>query len=139
MEEIGLMNALGELARTVEKLFTVSCRFEYDRLVLIHDTINAIHLYRIAQEAVNNAIKHGRAAGIVISLTSDNGMTSLVIKDNGGGFRNAHKDGKGMGISTMKHRANMVGAIIDIRSDRSGTVVSCSFQTKEDEQGRRKM
>jgi len=139
MEEIGLMNALGELAGTVEKLFTVSCRFEYDRVVLIHDTINAIHLYRIAQEAVNNAIKHGMATDIVISLTSENGTTRLAIRDNGTGFRKAHKDGKGMGISTMKHRANMIGAAIDIRSDKRGTVVSCLFQTKQDEKGRRKM
>ena len=139
MEEIGLMNALGELAHTVEKLFTVSCRFEYDRPVLIHDTFTAIHLYRITQEAVNNAIKHGRATDILISFASDNGITSLAIKDNGKGFQKVHKDGKGMGISTMKYRANMVGANIDIRSDRKGTVVSCSFQTKEDEKGRRKM
>jgi signal transduction histidine kinase len=139
MEEIGLMNALGELAHTVEKLFTVSCRFEYDRPVLIRDTFTAIHFYRITQEAVNNAIKHGRATDILISFTSDNGITSLVINDNGKGFLKAHKDGKGMGISTMKYRANMVGASIDIRSDRNGTVVSCSFQTKEDEKGRRKM
>lgn len=139
IEEIGLMNALGELAHTVEKLFTVSCRFEYDRPVLIHDTINAIHLYRITQEAVNNAIKHGRATDILISFTSDNGMTNLAIKDNGTGFRKTHKGIKGMGISTMKHRANMVGANIDIQSDRNGTVVNCSFQTEEDEKGRRKM
>jgi signal transduction histidine kinase len=139
MEEIGLMNALGELAHTVEKLFTVSCRFEYDRPVLIHDTINAIHLYRIAQEAVNNAIKHGKAIDILISFTSGNGVTNLAIKDNGTGFRKVQKDEKGMGISTMKYRANMVGASIDIRSDRNGTVVSCSFQTKQDEKGRRKM
>jgi signal transduction histidine kinase len=133
------MNALGELAHTVEKLFTVSCRFEYDRPVLIHDTINAIHLYRIAQEAVNNAIKHGRAIDILISFTSGSGVTNLAIKDNGTGFRKVQKDEKGMGISTMKYRANMVGASIDIRSDRNGTVVSCSFQTKQDEKGRRKM
>ena len=139
IEEIGLMNALSELAHTVEKLFTVSCRFEYDRPVLIHDTINAIHLYRITQEAVNNAIKHGRATDILVSFTSDNGITNLAIKDNGTGFRKAHKGMKGMGISTMKHRANMVGANIDIQSDRNGTVVNCSFQTEEDEKGRRKM
>ena len=46
---------------------------------------------------------------------------------------------KGMGISTMKYRADMVGATIDIRSDKNGTTVSCSFQTKQDEKGRRKM
>jgi signal transduction histidine kinase len=139
MEDIGLMNALGELARTVEKLFTVSCHFEYDAPVLIHDTINAIHLYRIAQEAVNNAIKHGRASDIVIGFVTDKGTTNLTITDNGVGFRKAHRDMKGMGISTMKYRADMVAATIDIRSDKNGTTVSCSFQTKQDEKGRRKM
>lgn len=139
MEDIGLMNALGELARTVEKLFTVTCRFEYDTPVLIRDTINAIHLYRIAQEAVNNAIKHGRATDIAIGFDTENGITSLTIRDNGHGFRKAHRDMKGMGISTMKYRANMVGATIDIQSGKNGTTVSCSFQTKQDEKGRRKM
>jgi signal transduction histidine kinase len=139
MEDIGLMNALGELARTVEKLFTVNCHFEYDTPVLIRDTINAIHLYRIAQEAVNNAIKHGSASDIVIGFSTDNGTTSLTIRDNGVGFRKARRDMKGMGISTMKYRANMVGATIDIRSDEGGTTVLCSFQTKQDEKGRRKM
>lgn len=139
MEEIGLMNALGELARTVEKLFAVNCRFEYETPVLIHNTINAIHLYRIVQEAVNNAIKHGRAKDIVISFATDNGITSLTIRDNGVGFRKVHKDMKGMGISTMKYRANMIGATIDIRSGKHGTTVSCFFQTKQDTKGRRKM
>lgn len=139
MEDIGLMNALGELARTVEKLFTVTCRFEYDTPVLIRDTIHAIHLYRIAQEAVNNAIKHGRATDIAIGFDTENGITSLTIRDNGLGFRKAHSDMKGMGISTMKYRANMIGATIDIQSGKNGTTVSCSFQTKQDEKGRRKM
>lgn len=139
LADLGLMNALDELARTIEKLFTVSCRFEYDRPVLVHDTITAIHLYRIVQEAVNNAIKHGRAKNIVISMTTDSGTTNLSVRDNGAGFLRGHKDGKGMGISTMKHRANMIGAVINIQSDRNGTMVNCSFQTKEDEAGRRKM
>lgn len=139
LEDLGLMNALDELSHTVEKLFAVPCRFAYDCPLLVHDTITAIHLYRIAQEAVNNAIKHGRAKNIVIGLTTDNGMTSLSISDNGTGFRKGHKDGKGMGISTMKYRANMIGATIDIRSDKNGAIVNCSFQTKEDEKGRRKM
>lgn len=139
MEEIGLMNALGELARNVEKLFAVSCTFQYDHPVLIHDTINAIHLYRIAQEAVNNAIKHGRATHIVISFSSDNGLTSLAIRDNGTGFRNVNNTVKGMGIGTMRQRASMIGANLDIQSGKGGTVVNCSFFTKTDSKGRRKM
>lgn len=137
--DLGLMNALEELVHTIEKLFTVSCRFEYDHPVLVHDTITAIHLYRIVQEAVNNAIKHGRAKNIVISLSTDNGTTSLSVRDNGAGFRRGHKDGKGMGISTMKHRASMIGGAITIRSDKNGTTVDCSFPADEDETGRRKM
>jgi signal transduction histidine kinase len=132
LETGGLMNALSELAANVERLFGISCRFEYDRPVFVSDDITAIHLYRIAQEAVNNAIKHGQAKNIVIGLNTDNETWVLTIRNDGIAFRKRDPLQKGMGLSIMKHRASMIGASFDIRNDPDrGAVVACSFQGKQ--------
>jgi len=132
LEANGLMAALTELAGNVEKMFGISCRFEYNQPVLIYDNAMAVHLYRIAQEAVNNAMKHGKATEIVIRLGSYDGTTSLTIKNTGLGFKRGKKGEKGMGLSIMKHRAGMIGASLDIRSDiNGGTIVTCTFQNRK--------
>ncbi len=128
----GLMTGLSELAKQVKRLFGITCRFECKHPVLIHDNTMAIHLYRIAQEAVNNAIKHGKARLILISISGDNGETILTVRNDGLGFRRISKKTKGMGISIMKHRAALIGASLNIRSDdEEGTVVTCSFHNKK--------
>jgi len=132
LEATGLMTALTELSHTVQRFFGINCSFNYDRPVLIRDNIMAIHLYRIAQEAVNNAIKHGKANNIGITLTNENGVTVLMIKNDGIGLRRTLKNVSGMGISIMRHRANMIGASLEIKSDPAGgTVVACSFQSRQ--------
>ncbi|OPY79343.1 MAG: Oxygen sensor histidine kinase NreB [Syntrophorhabdus sp. PtaU1.Bin153] len=139
LEAGGLMNALSELATNVERLFGISCRFEYDRPVFVSDSITAIHLYRIAQEAVNNAIKHGQAKNIVIDLNTENETTVLTIRNDGLAFRRGDPLRKGMGLSIMKHRASMIGASFDIRNDPDGgTVVACSFQGKQGDERKEK-
>lgn len=131
-EARGFITAISELAMTVEKLFNISCSFQYEKPVLINDNIVANHLYRITQEAVNNAIKHGEAKKILISLGSKNGVTTLTIKNNGKPFHRTLKDGKGMGISIMKYRASIIGASFDIkRGLEGGTIVTCIFQNKK--------
>ena len=82
----GLMSALQLWAAEVEDLFGVSCRFQCESPVLIHDDTMATHLYHIAQEAVNNAIKHGEPRKILIQLTAEQGRGTLVIKDDGKGI-----------------------------------------------------
>lgn len=127
LEANGLMTALSELAATVEKLFMITCQFKYDQPVLIDDNLTAIHLYRIAQEAVNNAIKHGMAKNITISFHTDNNWTVLTIRNDGIGFKKISREG--MGMSIMRYRANIIGASLEIRSDGEGeTAVICSFQ-----------
>ena len=83
----GLMSALQQWAGEVEDLFQISCRFECDDPVLIHDERCANHLYRIAQEAVHNAIKHGKAKHIVIGLRTGDRGGVLTIEDDGSGIR----------------------------------------------------
>jgi signal transduction histidine kinase len=78
-----LISALRELAASTEKLFNIQCRFANDGAVSIPDQEAATHLYRIAQEAVTNAIEHGKASTVEISLTKMNDQTLLAVDDNG--------------------------------------------------------
>jgi PAS domain S-box-containing protein len=124
----GLMSALQMWAAEVEDLFGVCCRFECERPVLIHDNTTATHLYHIAQEAVNNAIKHARPERIVIQLTAESARGKLVIRDDGHGFSEVTAGPQGMGLHIMKYRAGMIGGALETRPDQNrGTIVSCIF------------
>ena len=129
----GLMSALQLWAAEVEDLFGVSCRFECETPVLIHDVTMATHLYHIAQEAVNNAIKHGEAKEILIELVAEEGRGRLTIKDNGKGMMENRASTHGMGLHIMNYRAGMIGGALKIRRGLSrGTDVICSFPVKDD-------
>ncbi len=126
LEAGGLALALSELSANTEKFFSITCRLEYDRSITVDDDV-ATHLYRIVQEALNNAIKHGKADTILISLQKG----VLSVEDNGLGMANRSVQGKGMGLNIMSYRASMIGATLDVRSGQhGGTQVVCSFQTK---------
>jgi len=128
MEADGLMLALEEYAATASGLFKVACRFECDSPVLIHDTATAGHLYRIAQEAVGNAIKHGRAKNILIRLEADEASTVLSIKDDGAGLPELLPKNRGMGLRIMAHRSAMIGGRFNARRDEpGGTLVTCEL------------
>lgn len=127
-EAQGLMSALGQWASKVEDVFGISCRFECDDAVLIHDETQAAHLYHIAQEATNNAIKHGKPARIVISLHARERAGMLSVKDDGLGFPEASENHAGMGLHIMRYRAKAVGGTLDVqRGGERGTVVICVF------------
>ena len=124
----GLMSALQLWAGEVEDLFGISCRFECATAVLIHDDGMATHLYHIAQEAVNNAIKHGHARSIVISLSSESGWGTLFISDDGIGIAEDRTPTHGMGLHIMSYRGGMIGGRLEIRPIRPrGTCVTCMF------------
>src|SRR5271154_3434493 len=130
----GLMSALQLLTAEVEDLFGVSCRFHCESPVLIHDVTTATHLYYIAQEAVNNAMKHGDAKKIVIHLTAEQSRGTLTIKDDGKGIAENPAGTQGMGLHIMNYRAGMIGGSLEVRRDTTrGTVVTCLFPVKDDE------
>jgi len=130
----GLMSALQMWAAEVEDLFGVSCRFQCETPVLIHDDSMATHLYHIAQEAVNNAIKHGDPEQILICLTAEHARGKLVIKDDGKGFAKVPASAQGMGLHIMNYRAGMIGGLLEIQPDWSqGTVVTCVFPIPDHE------
>ncbi|HXN06015.1 MAG TPA: sensor histidine kinase [Nitrospiria bacterium] len=128
LEAAGLMESLDGLASTTSELFKVSCRFECESPVLIHDPTTSGHLYRITQEALSNAIKHGKARNIIVRLeTLDDGI-ALLIKDDGVGLPELPSKNGGMGLRIMAHRAGMIGAAFHVkREDSGGTAVLCKL------------
>ena len=131
IEADGLMLALEEYADTTSELFKVSCRFECDLPVLIHDAATAGHLYRIAQEAVRNAIKHGRARNILIRLEASEESTVLSVKDDGAGLPEPLPKDRGMGLRIMAHRAAMIDGRFSARPDAAGgTLVACELRAE---------
>jgi two-component system, NarL family, sensor histidine kinase UhpB len=132
LEAEGLTSALRELAAGTEKLFGVKCNFGSDAAVSISDQAVATHLYRIAQEAVTNAIKHGKAGAVEISLTNTDGKTLLSVSDNGIGFKPAAATGVGMGLRTMQYRAGIIGAALLVQAQaKGGTRVICFLRADE--------
>jgi PAS domain S-box-containing protein len=127
-ESHGLMSALHLYATEVEDLFGISCRFQCEPTVLIHDVTVASHLYRIAQEAVNNAVKHARAQNIVIRLYRGENEGTLIIWDDGTGIEPRPAAHAGVGLQIMNYRAGMIGGNLEIRRVQPhGTSVTCRF------------
>ena len=126
-----LMSALDHWTTEVGELFHVSCRFECHAPVLIEDDTVADHLYRIAQEAVHNAVKHGRAGRVLIDLSAINDCGTLTVRDDGSGFGAAPGGQSGIGLRIMNYRAKMIGGSLDVQSSRAGTVVSCLFPIRD--------
>lgn len=124
----GLMSALQQWAGEVEDLFAVNCRFQCFTPVLIHDDTVATHLYYIAREAVNNAIKHGHASQIIIRLAADEHQGALTIQDDGFGIGSTTPGSKGMGLHLMNYRARVIGGSLEVqRVPTGGTAISCWF------------
>ncbi len=128
----GLMSSLEQMAHEVEEVFGVSCRFYSDEPLLIRDATLAGHLYHIAQEAVCNAIKHGKAGHIEIDLRNRRTSGVLIVRDTGCGIAPGPREHSGMGLEIMKHRAKMVGGALAISSDGRGTIVTCHFPLAEE-------
>ena len=127
LEAEGLMSALRELAKSVGERFKVNCMFEAPEFVPIDDPASAIHLFRIAQEAISNAIKHGRAKNVVIALSINPGGVRLSITDDGVGLPDPLPEIRGMGLNIMRHRSAIIGANFDIRRIAHGTRVECTL------------
>jgi PAS domain S-box-containing protein len=134
----GLMSALTRYAEEMQDLFQITCRFECGEPVLLYDVNAATHLYHIAREAVNNAIKHGNPSHVVIGLFAKNGEGTLSVQDDGEGISETSSNHAGMGLNIMNYRANMVGGSLDIRRNfTGGTSVVCLFPLRSVAQGRR--
>ena len=124
----GLMDALTEFAAHTRQLHRVDCAYEREQSVLVADNARATHLYRIVQEAISNAVRHGRARKIRIRLSEDRNAGVLAIHDDGVGIPLEVATTSGMGLHTMRHRAESIGGTLQVRRGGiQGTVVVCSF------------
>jgi signal transduction histidine kinase len=137
MDAEGLMFALDEVAATTSKLFKVDCRFECESPVLIHSAATAEHMFRIVQEAVRNAINHGRSREISIQLNTLDEGQELRVEDDGCGLPSVIPAHAGMGLRIMAHRAHMIGATLDVKSrPGGGTSVVCMLPLTDGELAR---
>ena len=126
LEELGLTTSLEELVKTQSRLFHVTCEYEGDPNPPRFDKPSALHLYRIAQEAINNAIRHGRAETITVNLRRRDGFIALTIQDDGSGLPEQLPPDAGMGLAIMNYRTNSIGGTFEIaRRPEGGTMVSC--------------
>ena len=128
LAESSLISALTELAETTEHLFGIACRLKHDGSINTNDELLVTHLYRISQEAITNAIKHGKAKTVNIELSSNTDNSTLIIRNDGLDFPEAEQRGKSMGLKIMKYRAEMIGGSLVIsKAAGGGTIVTCEF------------
>jgi len=126
-EPNGLMVALQRLAERTRKLFRIGCQFNCRQPVMIPNNEIATHLFRIAQEAITNAIKHGKPGKVEISLTETPERINLAVKDNGRGLPVRSRKPPGMGLRIMRYRAGMIGGSLAIQKEPGGgTTVVCT-------------
>ncbi|MEX0720904.1 MAG: PAS domain-containing sensor histidine kinase [Balneolaceae bacterium] len=128
VEKNGLDNALKDLADDISKMYDIDVCYTGDHNLLIKNKSMVVHIYRIAQEAINNAVKHGKATSIEVELSSAGDYISLHVKDNGSGFHEPGATSEGIGIRTMNFRANMIGGDLKISSEKGkGTEIICEI------------
>lgn len=129
LEQAGLFSALHELASSTSRLAGIRCSFEYEPPMRVDDGA-ATQLYRIAQEALANAIRHGQAKHVTISLEAQRDRLMLTIEDDGIGIPlPLPREREGMGLRIMEYRSHMIGGTLQIEArPGGGTVVQCSFR-----------
>lgn len=121
----GLLGALEDLANRTEAMSRVRCVFRCDSAFQFEEAA-AAHLYRIAQEAVNNALKHADPKCITIECTAIDGVPTLRITDDGTGFKLPKRNRNGMGLHILQYRARLIGARLHVsRGEQGGCTVAC--------------
>jgi signal transduction histidine kinase len=129
IDAAGLIPALRELASTTESVHRVPVEVEGDAAFTVEDARVATQLYRIAQEAVTNAVKHAQPHTIRIELRREPGLMKLRIVDDGSGMKEGGPTDQGLGLRIMRYRATSIGALLAITpgTDR-GTIVTCTLR-----------
>lgn len=132
LEADGLTAALQDLASNVTSVFNVQCVFDSAEPVSVDDHGVAVHLYRITQEAITNAIKHGNAGTIRLEFIQTDEGLRFTIEDDGVGFVPVPGKESGMGLHIMNYRARAIGATLEVRKgQRGGTLVTCSLPSRK--------
>ncbi|MBN2506864.1 MAG: PAS domain-containing protein [Verrucomicrobia bacterium] len=128
LESNGLVAAFHELAQRIRQTCSVACVFEHDEAVTLEHRATSLHLFRLAQEAISNAVRHGKAKTIAIRLERQGAQTVLTVADDGGGMPVEDRRPQGLGLRIMAYRAQKIGGTLQILPRPSGgTVVRCAF------------
>jgi signal transduction histidine kinase len=131
LDRNGLTSALGELAANTERIFNISCGLKCENSFTIEDSSVAINLYRIAQEAITNAVKHGKTKNVIIRLVIEDSCLKLVVENDGLDFPAGQIQSKGLGLRIMRYRAEIMGGSLDIqKKSDGGTAVTCMLRNK---------
>lgn len=126
LEGNSLMHSLEELTLNTRG---ASCVFICPKPIFIEDKNTATHLYRMVQEGISNAIKHGKAKNIKIAFTQNKENTKLVIKDDGVGMLEENYSSKGIGLKIMKYRSHIMNAAFTIKANfPHGVILECSLK-----------
>ena len=132
----GLVSALEELAARVARQSGIKIELLHENPILISDNETATHVYRIVQEAINNAVKHAQADRITMLLEASDKEAVIEVRDNGQGLPCDAGKGDGLGLRTMFHRCNLFGGSLDVSThEKGGTRVRCSFPLHPEQQG----
>jgi two-component system, LuxR family, sensor kinase FixL len=123
----GLRAALEDLTERIRQQAGITCIFDNPRPVIVQDALTATHLFHIAQEATNNALRHGKPTRIDIHLTAMSDALILSIRDNGVGLAPESNQTDGVGLRLMRYRASLIGGVVQIGSSEKGTVVTCTL------------
>lgn len=130
----GLMAALADLADRTGREGPAACVFDCPEPIAVADNVVATQVYLIAQEAVRNAVRHGRPRSVRITLESNHHLT-LRVRDDGAGMPARPTDIQGLGLRIMRNRAAIIGAVLTIGSaEPTGTLVTCALARKWHEQ-----
>ncbi len=121
-----LAEVMNGLAATVEKMFGIPCECTIKGEIPPLPEDASAQFYKIAQEAVSNAIKHGKASCVWIAVSSNSQKLVVVIKNDGIPFSPPLNPKARMGLRTMNYRANTIGATFEIKpNQKNGTIVTC--------------
>jgi len=133
MDSEGLPAALEELVTATNRLRQLTAALEVQGDVRIGEPQVAMHLYRIAQQALNNALSHAHATRVDLRLHREGARLTMTITDDGGGFAASEPISRGMGLRTMSYRARLIGAELMVESEPSmGTQVRCALTLPND-------
>jgi PAS domain S-box-containing protein len=128
VESRGLAAALDDLAATTAEASGILVTAECPDWVELPDHAAATQLFRIAQEAVSNAVRHGQPSHIHLTLLAEPDGLRLRIRDDGIGIRSVRNENDGLGLRIMRYRAGQIGGDLEISPlEGGGTVVSCTL------------
>ncbi len=128
VEQQGLAVALREMTLSIEEIYGVSCVFVCPEPIQALDPEVATHAYRVAQEAIDNTLKHAQASRIDVRLVQQDTLLKLTVSDDGIGLPATNPRGEGMGLRIMDYRARIIGGTFTVQPEADrGTLVTCLF------------